>query len=206
MVARLDAASSASALACRRPWGAEAIRADPLGFLAEDRAAQRALAALLEDIADALPRAANGSASLVAAARLRRLVAQSQPAEERALYAVVERLAPPGAGARQAVAIARREAALAAGLALELADELDMLARRGAALAPEALGFMLRACFEALRRRLEWVEAAILPQARAYLDVERVEALGDALAEAVTRLPLRDRAGLGVLNGARGRC
>jgi hypothetical protein len=203
MVARADAAPLPAALACRRPWGAEAIRADPLGFLAEDRAAQRALADLLEEIADALPAAAGGSAPLVAGARLRRLVAQSQPAEERALYAVVERLAPAGAGARQAVAIARREAALTAGLALELADELDALARAGKARAPEALGFMLRACFEALRRRLDWVEAAILPQARAYLDAERVEALGEALAETVGRLPLRDRAGLGVLNGSR---
>lgn len=188
---------------CRRPWATEAIRADPLGFLADDRASQRALADLLEEIADALPKAAGGSAALVAAARLRRLVSQSQPAEERSLYALVERLAPPGAGARQAVALARREAAVAAGLALELADELESLARQGVAAAPEALGFMLRACFEALRRRLDWVEAAILPQARAYLDPERVAALGEALADCVGRLPLRDRAGLGVVSGAR---
>ena len=191
------------ASACRQPWSAEAIRADPLGFLAEERAAQRALADLLEEIADALPQAAGGAAALVAAARLRRLVAQSQPAEESSLYALVERLAPPGAGARQAVALARREAAVAAGLAIELADELEALARRGVAGSPEALGYMLRACFEALRRRLDWVEAAILPQARAYLDPERIEALGEALAACVGRVPLRYRAGLGVVSGAR---
>ena len=188
---------------CRRPWPPEAIRADPLGFMAEDRAAQRALADLLEEIADALPTTANRSAAALAAARLRRLAAQAQPAEETALFALIEAHAPVEVGARHVVAIARREGALLAGLAIELADALDGLAREGRSGEAEALGYMLRACFDAIRRRLDWMEAVILPQARALLTPLETRDLGDHLAAIAARQSLRVRSGLAVIDGDR---
>jgi len=188
---------------CRRPWSPEAIRADPLGFMAEDRAAQRALADLLEEIADALPTVTNRSAAALAAARLRRLAAQPPAPEEAALFALIEAHAPAEAGARHVVAIARREGALLGGVKIELAEALDALARDGRAAEAEALGYMLRACFDGIRRRLDWMEAVILPQARALLTPLETRDLGDCLAAIAARQPLRTRAGLAVIDGER---
>lgn len=186
---------------CRRPWSPEAIRADPLGFMAEDRAAQRALADLLEEIADALPTVTNRSAAALAAARLRRLAVQPQAAEEAALFALIETHAPAEAGARHVVAIARRESALLAGQKIELAEALDVLSREGRAAEAEALGYMLRACFEGIRRRIDWMEAVILPQARALLTPLETRDLGDHLAAIAARQPTRARSGLAVIDG-----
>ncbi len=188
---------------CRRPWSPDAIRSDPLGFMAEDRAAQRALADLLEDLADALPAAVSRPAAALAAARLRRLAAQAPSPEETALFMLIETHAPADAAARQVVAIARREGALLAGLAIELAEALDALAHRGAAPESEALGYMMRACFDGMRRRLDWLEAVILPQARAALTPMETRDLGEHLAAIAARQSLRVRCGLAVIDGAR---
>lgn len=187
---------------CRRPWSPEAIRSDPFGFMAEDRAAQRALADLLEDLADALPAAASRPAAALASARLRRLAAQSPSAEEVALFSALEAHATAGA-ARQVIAIARREGALLAGLAIELAEALDTLARDGAAHESEALGYMMRACFEGMRRRIDWIEAVILPQARALLTPVETRDLGDYFASTASRLAPHARSGLAVIDGDR---
>lgn len=189
---------------CRRPWPLEAIRLDPLGYLAEDRANQRALADQMEMLADALPMAASRAGAATAGARLQRLVAQSLPAEEAALLAPVETLAADDETTLRQIALARREAATIAGLALELTDDLESLAREGSAAEAEALGYRLRACFEALRRRLDWIEAAILPQARLLLTPPLTAAVGERLAEMARARPMRLRAGLAVLEGRRG--
>lgn len=191
------------ARACWRPWPAEAIRADPLGYLAQDRAAQRWLADQLEAVADALPLVASRAGAAADAAQLRRLVAQSQPVEEAALFALIETHANGEGACLRQIALARREAATVAGIALELADDLDMLARDGGVAQAEALGFRLRACFDALRRRLDWVEAAILPHAVALLTPPRAAALGERLAAMVEGQPARARAGFAVIDGQR---
>jgi hypothetical protein len=171
-------------------------RKGPMDALGRERAAAMALARLLERIADALPRVLRRSAMLVAAARLRRYALTVLPMEDAALLAPILQGAgtdgagtdgagmggagmggagmggagmggaePDGAAARVAQ-ILRRKSGMAAGQALELAEALEAVAHRPAAPEAEALGFMLRECFDAIARRDELVEAAILPAAR----------------------------------------
>jgi len=140
---------------------------DPLAYLAHDHATQRALAGLLERIADGLPEAADRRATTLAAHSLRMLAARRWALEEQALFPMLESRAPVEAPVRRAIAIARREHHETAGRAIELAEELEALAQSGRAANPDALGFMLRAFFDALRRHLDWMEVAVLPAARA---------------------------------------
>jgi hemerythrin-like domain-containing protein len=143
---------------------------DPLAYLAHDHATQRALADLLEGVADGLPDGVDRRAAALGGHSLRMLAARRWALEEQALFPLIESRAPENAPARRAIAIARREHRETAGRAIELADELDALADSGRARNPDALGFMLRAFFDGLRRHLDWTEAAILPAARDGLD------------------------------------
>ncbi|MFN3614841.1 MAG: hypothetical protein ACK4WC_09820 [Rubrimonas sp.] len=122
---------------------------------------------MLVRIADALPRVLRRSAMLVAAARLRRYALTALPLEDAALLGPLLDAADADDPAARVAAILRRKGAEAAGRAIELADALEAVASRPAAPEAEALGFMLRECFDAIERRAELIEAAILPAARA---------------------------------------
>lgn len=143
---------------------------DPLAYLAHDHATQRALADLLEGVADGLPDGVDRRAAALGAHSLRMLAARRWALEEQALFPLIESRAPEGDPARRAIAIARREHRETAGRAIELADELEALADSGRARNPDALGFMLRAFFDGLRRHLDWMDATIMPAARDGLD------------------------------------
>lgn len=161
---------------------AQAARHDPLGWLAHDRAGQRGLADLLERVADGLPDAPDRLAARLAATLLRSGFRESAAAGELALLAAVERGRPCAAAA---AAVARRDHAARCGEAVELAEALDLLAAPGSPQNPEALGLMLRAFFDGLRRRLDWIEATLAPAAER-LDAREITRLGvrlGALAE-----------------------
>jgi hemerythrin-like domain-containing protein len=196
----LDAAEKISLF--HRPPHPEAMREDPIGYLEYDHAAQRALADLLETIADGLPWEVNRAGAAFAASLLRRSAARHAALEDEALFPLLEARARDEV-TRAAIAIARREHGDAAGRAIELAEELDVLAARGAARNAESLGFMLRAFFDGHRRHLDWVEAAILPQARRVFGPEDLAELGERLADLAEGDRLRDWAGLAVIDGAR---
>ncbi|SEA72756.1 hypothetical protein [Rubrimonas cliftonensis] len=196
-------------------WSEAAIRADPLGFVALRERSLRGLADMLERIADGLPHLACPSATALAATRLRMIARQGASrwplaapiAAEEELYTLAG--ASPGVGdmeaqaALQVVRFARREGSMVCGMAAELADALDTFLDAGHAAEPEALGFGLRACFEAIRRRVDWVEDAIMPLARRRLDPEAATAMGARLAAGVAAAPLSTRADLLVIDGAR---
>lgn len=185
----------------RRRWSAGAIRRDPFGFAAFAADEHRALADLLERIADDLPHAAP-AAALTAAARLRRAAGVAAD-RDALLLAALEDRAPLGCAARAAATLARRDLAQACGGALELAEALDEFARKGPRGGGDALGYLLRACFEAIRRRQDWMEGVLLPEARERLTPEAAAALGARWAEsAVAEGPLA-RSGFGVVEGAR---
>jgi hypothetical protein len=186
----------------RAAWPADAIRAAPLDYLAAERARMRALANSLEWIADALPGVRRPATLIVAASGLRRCALRLLPIEDAALMAPVEAGAPDGALSRRIVELVRGNGALLAGQALELADILEARAEDGAVAEAEALGFMLRACFDALRRRAEWIEAAILPQCERLLDAAALVELGERLALAADSESLHERCGLAVIEGA----
>lgn len=160
----MDAAASPGRR--RTPWSGPATVRNLTTPLARERAGALRLARLLERIADALPRVLRRSAMIVAAARLRRYALTTLPLEDAALLAPVLEDRDPDCPAARVAAILRRKGALAAGQAIELADALEAVAQRPAAPEAEALGFMLRECFDAIARRDELVEAAILPAGR----------------------------------------
>jgi hypothetical protein len=191
--------------ACSRRggWPAEAIRAAPLDYLAAERGGLRALASLLERIADTLPRPSRPSALLVAAARLRRCALKLLPLEDKSLIAPIEAAADQNAPARRIAEMVRRKGAMLSGHALELADILETMAERGSVPEAEALGYMLRECFEELRRRAELMEAAILPEVEERFDAETLRVLGESLAAAADCERLSERSGLVVIDGSR---
>lgn len=164
--------------------------ADPFPRLARDRRGERLLAELLERLADGLPDGADRMAARLAAAALRRGFDPARAPEAAALYPALE--AAAGAEAGPMLAVARRDLAERAGLAVELAEALDALAEAGRSDNPAALGFMLRAFFDGLRRRLDWVEAALLPLAERALDAPARAALAARLDALQGQGRLRD--------------
>jgi hemerythrin-like domain-containing protein len=185
----------------RRAPDAGMMRDDPLAYLEYDHKAQRALADLLESVADSLPDAVNQASAALAASLLRDSVVRRSTLEEAALFPLIEAQVPDGSPVRRAVVLARREQRDCAGRAIELAEELDLLASQGRSRNPDALGFMLRAYFDGLRRHLDWIDVAILPHAREALSAIDIGRLGEQFAQ------LRDAAhrgswvGLAVIQG-----
>jgi hemerythrin-like domain-containing protein len=186
----------------QRPPSLDTVRSDPFYYLDYDHSAQRALADLLEDIADSLPDCVNRAAAALAAAQLRATPPRHKAIEEQALFPLLERRCDDPA-VLKALGVARREHEDSAGHAVELAEALDVLAERGYAANPESLGFMLRAFFDGLRRHMDWVEAAILPQARKLLGAEDVARFGARLAEVVASDAPLSASGLSVIDCAR---
>lgn len=185
----------------QRPPTPETMRADPFGYCDYDNRAQRALADLLEGIADSLPDATDRASAALAAGLLRSAIARHDAIEEQGLFPLIEARAPLGTPLRRAVAIARREHGEAIGRAIELAEELDELTRTGRARNPESLGFMLRAFFDGLRRHMDWADATIYPQARELLTPEDLVTLGVRLAGIALREGFHERHGLAVIEG-----
>ena len=183
----------------QRPPNEAAIRADPFVLLDYDHKAQRALADLLERIADSLPDEVSRADAALAARELETRHKRHAEIEDKCVFPLLETRCD-GEVTRRAIAIARREHHDAEGRAIELSEALDALSQTGRALNAEGLGFMLRAFFDGLRRHLDWVDAAILPQARAKLS-DRDRAL---LADRLMEMTAGSRPGLRVVDGARG--
>lgn len=181
------------------------MRSDPLGYLEYDHKAQRALADLLEAVADGLPDQVNPASATLAASLLRDSVIRRTALEEETLFPLVEARAAEGSPLARAVALARREHRDCAGRAIELAEELDELAREGRARNPDALGFMLRAFFDALRRHLDWIDIVILSHVREALSAGDVQHLGDSFMALRETAQLADWGGFAVVAGDRRR-
>lgn len=182
----------------------KSARHDPLAFLEYDHKAQRALADLLESVADSLPDAVNQASAALAASLLRDSVVRRSTLEEAALFPLIEAQMPAGSPVRRAVGLARREQRDCAGRAIELAEELDLLASRGRARNADALGFMLRAFFDGLRRHLDWIDIAILPHAREALSAVDISTLGAQFAALRDTSHRGSWVGLAVIEGSRG--
>ncbi len=165
-----------------QPLSAEVIRADPFRYLASELESLRGLAALMERLADSLPDDVNRSEAAVGSALLHVMAAQCVAPVEDILFPALERCLPEDAPARRALVVARSEHETATGAAIGLAEELDTLSRIGRARNPDALGFMLHAFFEGARRQADWIEAAILTQARVALGPDETALLGEQLA------------------------
>lgn len=178
------------------------MRDDPLAYLEYDHKAQRALADLLEALADSLPDGVNPAAAALAASLLRDSLQRRAALEEATLFPLLEARSGALSPICRAVTLARREYNHSAGLAIELAEELDELAASGRVTNPEALGFMLRAFFDGLRRHLDWVDVAILSHLREALSPGDVVALGVRFQSLRDTAHLARWAGLALVSGA----
>lgn len=181
---------------------ARLMRDDPLAYLEYDHKAQRALADLLETVADSLPDNVNQASAALAASLLRDSVQRRSALEEEALFPMIEARADVNAPLQRAIMLARREYRDSTGRAIELAEELDALAETGRTANPDALGFMLRAFFDGLRRHLDWVDVAILSHVREALSPDDVAQLGARFVSLRSAAHLSEWAGLAVVRGA----
>lgn len=154
---------------------------DPFGYLEYDHKAQRGVADLLEAIADSLPDGVRPATATLAASLLRDSVQRRVALEEEAFVPLIDRRFGPGSTQERALELARRDRQETVGRAIELAEELDILAIQGEVTNPDALGFMLRAYFDGLRRHLDWVEVAILNDLRVSVSPDDLAALGAQL-------------------------
>ena len=131
--------------------------------LANRHAAKLALCAELEQIADSLPGALNRHACLVIAAQLLLVVREAQDFEEAALFPVFSGTFDREETLRRL----RAEHVEDEAAAEELTEELLRIGHGGRVANPEALGFMLRAFFEAVRRHIAFEREHVMPLALA---------------------------------------
>jgi hemerythrin-like domain-containing protein len=132
----------------------------------EDHALQLELCNLLEHIADCLPERVGAAVARSAAAILREGFGPHLELEERMLFPLLRRRADDGSSLEAIMQQLEAEHAEDEAFGQELADELELLGRAGAARNPEMLGYMLRGFFERQRRHIEWEDRVLLPLAR----------------------------------------
>jgi hemerythrin-like domain-containing protein len=156
--AALQAGNGASGPTCGSP--------DLLALVEEDHALQLELCGLLEHLADCLPERVSGAVAQSAATILRQGLGPHLQLEEEMLFPLLRSRAEPGSSLEAIVSQLEAEHAADEMLALELADELQLVGQGGHVRNPEMLGYMLRAFFERLRRHIEWETRLLMPLAR----------------------------------------
>lgn len=170
---------------------------------------RRALADLLEEIADALPVGPRPALMLLAGSLLRWSGSAAADFEQRALFPLLmDRIiaeGAPWAALARSIELARRDARDSSVRGFELAQMLDTFG--SGAGGAETLGLMLRAQFEAERCRLDWLETAVLRPARILLRPQDCAAMSEGMALILREGGPCDRARLMVVEGAlRGWC
>ncbi len=114
---------------------------------------------MLEAIADSLPGSISRSACLWVAANLLPSVREAQSFEETVIFPAFARMGDTGESIRRL----RAEHVEDEALAEELTELLLSIGHGGEVTNPEALGFMLRAFFETLRRHVAFEREHVLP-------------------------------------------
>lgn len=147
-------------------------RADPLTVIEEDHALHLELCDVLECLADGLPDNADPALARVAVAFLRNGFPAHLRIEERVLSQLVERHADKAGHLLPVVEHLKAEHATDECAALDVADQLQVLAEHGRVANAEMLGYMLRGFFEAQRRHIWWERSVLLPLARQALSPE----------------------------------
>lgn len=147
-------------------------RADPLAVIEEDHGLHLELCDVLECIADSLPNGADPGLVRVAVAFLRNGFPAHLRIEEHVLFQLVERHAAKAGHLRPVIEHLKAEHSADECAAVEIADELQVLAQHGRVANAEMLGYMLRGFFEAQRRHIWWEGSVLLPLARAALTPE----------------------------------
>jgi len=119
----------------------------------------------LETIADSLPYRVDRLDCIRVASRLLPLLRESHRYEEEVLFPVFERHADVHPGRRSTVLRLKSEHLYDEGAAEEICERLMWIGRGGEIDNPEALGFMLRAFFDTVRRHIAFEREFVLPEA-----------------------------------------
>lgn len=115
----------------------------------------------LESIADSLPYHVDRPTCIAVAGRLLPLMRESHRYEEEVLFPIFERDAPP---ARKATVLRlKSEHVYDEGAAEEICERLLRIGYGGEVENPEALGFMLRAFFDTVRRHVAFEREYVFP-------------------------------------------
>jgi hemerythrin-like domain-containing protein len=142
---------------------------DPLAVIEEDHALHLELCDILEYLADNLPDCSDPALARIATAFLRRGFPIHLRREEHVLSRLLERHGAKVGYLRPVVQHLKAEHAADERAALEIADELQVLAEQGRVANADMLGYMLRGFFEAQRRHVWWEGSVLLPRAREVL-------------------------------------
>jgi hemerythrin-like domain-containing protein len=148
------------------------VVADPLVVIEEDHVLHLELCDVLERIADGLPHGADPRLARVAVTFLRNGFPAHLRMEEHVLFQLLERHAATAGYLRPAIEHLKAEHSADACAALEIADELQVLAVHGRVANADMLGYMLRGFFETQRRHIWWESSVLLPLAREALTSE----------------------------------
>lgn len=138
-------------------------RRTPCRDIASAHEAKLELCDELEAIADGLPDRLDRRLCLIAAETLPVLVSQSHAYEEKYVFPAFQRNGANRAARRMTVKRLKMEHVEDECAAQDLADILASVGQGGPVDNPEALGFMLRAFFESMRRHIAFEREHVLP-------------------------------------------
>lgn len=138
------------------------LRISPCEGIDERHAAKLGICDVLEKIADSLPTAIDRATCLKVSAELLLVVREAHGFEERVLYPAFSRSGPR----LQSLQRLQAEHVEDEALGEELTEVLLRIGHGGEVDNPEALGFMLRAFFETMRRHIAFEREHVLPLVR----------------------------------------
>ncbi len=154
---------------------------NPLDMVYQEHEQQELVFAKLEQIADDLPDEVDGNIVAEVSVYLKQNLAVHIRDEEDGLFPLLAKRVLPEDNFGEILAQLQREHMTDEGYARELSDALEVIVRGERPKDPNALGHMLRACFESHRRHLAWENAVVLPLAKKRLTPDDLDELAQVM-------------------------
>lgn len=150
---------------------------DPVGLIEQDHYWQIVLCEALEHIADTLPNNFDPDLLHLTSEALKVVISEHNLMEEQALFPLLAKRVPAEIRFFDMAAQLSSEHETDQALALELAEQLEIIVSGSPRQNAEMLGYMLRSFFVSLRRHISWENQTILPLARNNLSSDDLEEL-----------------------------
>ena len=162
--------------------GASAGSKRPFAAIEQERTEQRLLCDNLELIADQLPENLDPTLCEHTYQALR-VDLPFYHRNEEALYGLIGRQPDAGADVIAMINQIRQEHAIHTCYADEFREVLTLLRNGAEARRPDMFGYMLRCCFDSMRRHLDWEDLTVLPIARGRLSRNELDELSKRLEQ-----------------------
>ncbi|MGI9384012.1 MAG: hemerythrin domain-containing protein [Methyloligellaceae bacterium] len=166
---------------------------DPIALIEAEHACLLQLCDVLEQIADQLPNRVSRTEAYFAAAHLKHGLLAHTNFEEQELFPLLRQRAFFEYPIRSILCQLEQEHEADESYAIEIAEELQIVATRGQARNGEMLGYMLRGFFISQRRHIQWENALLLPLARELLQPQDLARLSRRLAARAVQRPRAPR-------------